>query len=209
MVNTLAWTHARWSFAGETDHCCWLSQANWGVQRRVGYIVHYKGFIKTENNAGLRYQKLFPKPKRVVIVMSDGRLKSEQVPWNKVLPRCADQATFLGALWLLWCHHGEALCDPACQFFHDRLGHLWEFLVEDVVGSLIDLNRSSETSGQTDGIHATQRLFIQSNNKYTERHKLQFMLLKLRQNHLPQRSQQRNMINENKQIPVVNWLSRH
>lgn len=191
MVTTSAWTHARGSFAGE----------NWPLLLTEGYTgeldilytiiqrVRSKGFFyKDREGCHSMLPKLFPKPKNVVIVF-------------KVLPWCAGQGTFLRALWLLWCHHGEALCDPAGQFFHDRLSHLWEFLVEDVVGSLVDLNRSSETNGQRDGIHATKRLFIQSNNKYIERHKLQSMLSKLRQSHLPQRSQQSSMIKENEQMP--------
>lgn len=83
------------------------------------------------------------------IVMSDRLLQSEQASWSKVLPLCADQSTFLRALRLLWCHHGEALCDPAGHLLYDGLGHFWEVVVKGVVASLVHLNRSNERSGQT------------------------------------------------------------
>lgn len=88
-------------------------------------------------------------------------------------PRCN-----LGALRLLRCHRGKALRDPTGHLLQDRLGHLWEVLVQGVVASLVDLDggKGRRQSGKS-GVSAKSGL---SNEKSDFKSNLSSVLLILR-----------------------------
>ena len=108
-------------------------------------------FLYIEINISLYAQKYFPRPESVAVLLSltDCWKVSRcfgarwQTPWSKAGGEgVVDRIMFLGALRFLRCRGGQPLRDPSGHLLQHGLGHLWEVVVEGVVASVVDLNRS-------------------------------------------------------------------